>query len=115
MIGKKQGLRGVAGGSTAPGTEPRSTLERQGDGGDGGRPSKAGGRLSRADQHRLGGMLQRVYDDVVNEGVPERFKILLDQLGSGDDRATQSQPFKDGSAGDQSPPKALPHGTKASE
>lgn len=112
MIGKKQDLRGVAGG-TPPGTEARSASERQGVGRDGDRPTKAGGRLSRADQHRIGGMLQRVYDDVVNEGVPDRFKILLDQLGSGDDRATQSQPFKDSSAGDQSPPKALPHGTKS--
>jgi len=42
---------------------------------------KARGRLSREDQRRLGDVLQRVYDDVLNQGVPDRFKILIDQLG----------------------------------
>ena len=41
---------------------------------------KAGGRLSREDQRRLGDVLQRVYDDVVRQGVPDRFKDLLDEL-----------------------------------
>jgi hypothetical protein len=38
------------------------------------------GRLSREDQRRLGDMLQRVYDDVVSQGVPDRFKDLLGEL-----------------------------------
>jgi len=38
------------------------------------------GRLSREDQRRLGDILQRVYDDVVRQGVPDRFKDLLDEL-----------------------------------
>ena len=38
------------------------------------------GRLSREDQRRLGDVLQRVYDDVVKQGVPDRFKDLIDQL-----------------------------------
>ena len=41
---------------------------------------KAGGRLSREDQRRLGDILQRVYDDVLRQGVPDRFKELLNEL-----------------------------------
>jgi len=41
---------------------------------------RAGGRLSREDQRRLGDILQRVYDDVVRQGVPDRFKVLLNEL-----------------------------------
>lgn len=41
---------------------------------------KAGGRLSREDQRRLGDILQRVYDDVIRQGVPDRFRNLLDEL-----------------------------------
>jgi Anti-sigma factor NepR len=40
------------------------------------------GRLSREDQRRLGDILQRVYDDVVKQGVPDRFRHLLEELGS---------------------------------
>ena len=38
------------------------------------------GRLSREDQRRLGDILQRVYDDVVKQGVPDRFRHLLEEL-----------------------------------
>lgn len=41
---------------------------------------KSRGRLSREDQRRLGDTLQRVYDDVVKQGVPERFIRLMDQI-----------------------------------
>ena len=41
---------------------------------------KSKGRLSREDQRRLGDILQRVYDDVVQEGVPDRFVRLMEQL-----------------------------------
>ena len=41
---------------------------------------KSGGRLSREDQRRLGDILQRVYDDVIRQGVPDRFKELLNEL-----------------------------------
>jgi len=41
---------------------------------------KVGGRLSREDQRRLGDILQRVYDDVLRQGVPDRFKDLLSEL-----------------------------------
>jgi hypothetical protein len=41
---------------------------------------KSPGRLSREDQRRLGDILQRVYDEVVREGVPDRFKALLNEI-----------------------------------
>jgi len=41
---------------------------------------RTAGRLSREDQRRLGDILQRVYDDVVHQGVPDRFKALLNEL-----------------------------------
>ena len=44
---------------------------------------RAGGRLSREDQRRLGDILQRVYDDIVRQGVPDRFKVLLNELNDG--------------------------------
>ena len=46
---------------------------------------KPGGRLSREDQRRLGDILHRVYDDVVKQGVPDRFKNLLQELDKGAD------------------------------
>lgn len=78
---------------TTPGSEPHSVRpgdrERQA-----ARPDqtmrmefqtrKARGRLSREDQRRLGDVLQRVYDDVVRQGVPDRFKDLIDQLSRND-------------------------------
>jgi len=48
---------------------------------------KAGGRLSREDQRRLGDILQRVYDDVIHQGVPDRFKDLLSELEQRGDKA----------------------------
>jgi hypothetical protein len=47
---------------------------------------KAGGRLSREDQRRLGDILQRVYDDVIHQGVPDRFKDLLTELDQSSDK-----------------------------
>ncbi len=41
---------------------------------------RPGGRLSREDQRRIGDILQRVYDDVLRQGVPDRFKELLDRF-----------------------------------
>src|SRR5713226_2632001 len=46
---------------------------------------KAGGRLSREDQRRLGDILQRVYDDVIRQGVPDRFRDLLSELENAGD------------------------------
>jgi hypothetical protein len=51
----------------------------------------AAGRLSREDQRRLGDILQRVYDDVIQQGVPDRFRDLLSELDGTDD-AGQAEP-----------------------
>jgi hypothetical protein len=45
---------------------------------------RTGGRLSREDQRRLGDILQRVYDDVIQQGVPDRFRSLVNQLDGSD-------------------------------
>ncbi len=58
-------------------------------------PRKAGGRLSREDQRRLGDILQRVYDDVLRQGVPDRFKDLLQEL---DERKEVAMPSAMGRA-----------------
>jgi hypothetical protein len=55
---------------------------------------KVGGRLSREDQRRLGDILQRVYDDVVRQGVPDRFKDLLGELDRLEDDPGQPGPGK---------------------
>jgi anti-sigma factor NepR-like protein len=52
---------------------------------------KAGGRLSREDQRRLGDILQRVYDDVIHQGVPDRFKDLLTELEQRSDAPGESE------------------------
>jgi len=65
---------------------------------------KAGGRLSREDQRRLGDILQRVYDEVVRQGVPDRFKDLLNELNGGPDSDQAGQKpaaQKAGPAGDE--------------
>ena len=41
---------------------------------------KARGRLGRDVQTKLGRTLQAYFDDVVKEGVPDRFKELLEQV-----------------------------------
>jgi hypothetical protein len=72
MNGKKDVLRSVPNGTS------RRTRARGGDDTTG--SAKNSAKLSRTDQHRIGDLLQRVYDDVVSEGVPDRFKALLEQL-----------------------------------
>jgi hypothetical protein len=47
---------------------------------------KARGRLSREDQLRIGEILQRVYNEVLRQGVPDRFKDLLEQFDQPKDR-----------------------------
>jgi hypothetical protein len=54
---------------------------------------KPAGRLSREDQRRLGDILQRAYDEVVRQGVPERFKHLLEEIdGAGTQARAGGQP-----------------------
>lgn len=43
-------------------------------------------KLGREVQARLGQQLRAVYDDVVNQGVPDRFAELLKQLDNKDNK-----------------------------
>jgi hypothetical protein len=56
---------------------------------------RPGGRLSREHQRRIGDILQRVYDEVLRQGVPDRFKELLDRFeqpgGDTEARSRQGQ------------------------
>ena len=47
------------------------------------------GKLSRDVQARLGQQLRAMYDDVVNQGVPDRFSELLDRLDANGSKDTR--------------------------
>jgi hypothetical protein len=49
---------------------------------------KSRGRLNRETMNRLGKTLEAYYDDVRKEGVPDRFKELLQQLEGRQDKGT---------------------------
>ena len=50
---------------------------------------KPSARLNRDIQAKLGQQLRAIYDDVVNQGVPDRFAALLDRLDKTDDKGNQ--------------------------
>jgi hypothetical protein len=50
--------------------------------------TSSSGRLSRDVQSKIGQQLRAMYDDVVKEGVPDRFSDLLRQLDKSDDGNT---------------------------
>ena len=45
--------------------------------------TKTRGRLGRDVQSKIGQQLRSMYDDVVSEGVPDRFTEMLQQLDEG--------------------------------
>jgi len=47
--------------------------------------SAGSGRLGRDVQQKIGQQLRSMYDDVIKEGVPDRFTEMLRQLDSIDD------------------------------
>ena len=49
---------------------------------------KSRGRLNRETMNRLGKTLEAYYDDVRKEGVPDRFKLLLEQLEGRQDKGS---------------------------
>ena len=53
-------------------------------------PQKDGARLSKEIQARIGQQLRSMYDDVVKEGVPNRFASLLEQIENPDDQPKDS-------------------------
>jgi hypothetical protein len=48
-------------------------------------PEKNKGSLDREVQAKIGQQLRSLYNDVVNEGVPNRFADLLNRLGKDND------------------------------
>jgi Anti-sigma factor NepR len=68
-------------------------------------------RLSREHQRRLGDVLRRVYDDVLRQGVPDRFKDLLDQFDENVGDAERSPTHGQEAEGDQAPSRLV--GAKA--
>jgi hypothetical protein len=46
-------------------------------------------KLSREVQARLGQQLRSMYDDVVNQGVPDRFAKLIDRIKGDDHKGEQ--------------------------
>jgi Anti-sigma factor NepR len=53
-------------------------------------PSRAQGRLGRDVQAKIGNQLRAIYDDVVQEGVPDRFVELLKRLDKKDEKGSDS-------------------------
>jgi hypothetical protein len=99
MNGKKDVFRSGPGGTLRGAKAERGADQDTGARDTGARSGKKPGKLSRTDQHRIGDLLQRVYDDVVSEGVPDRFKTLLDRL---EPRAAQTPESSEGpSTGEQ--------------
>jgi hypothetical protein len=52
--------------------------------------SRHQGRLGRDVQAKIGSQLRAIYDDVVKEGVPDRFVELLKRLDKKDEKGTES-------------------------
>jgi hypothetical protein len=49
-------------------------------------PSRTDAKLGRDIQSKIGQQLRALYDDVVNQGVPDRFADLLNRLDKPDDK-----------------------------
>lgn len=47
-------------------------------------------RLGHDIQAKIGRQLRAIYDDVVNQGIPDRFAELLNRLDERDDKDTQT-------------------------
>ena len=58
------------------------------------------GRLSREALVKLGRVLETYFDDVRNEGVPDRFKELLEQYEERRAQGQPSQQYGEGGEGD---------------
>jgi hypothetical protein len=52
--------------------------------------SRSQGRLGRDVQAKIGNQLRAIYDDVVKEGVPDRFADLLKRLDEPDEKGSGS-------------------------
>jgi hypothetical protein len=52
-------------------------------------PVKTDAKLGRDIQAKIGQQLRALYDDVVNQGVPDRFADLLNRLDKPDDKESR--------------------------
>jgi hypothetical protein len=52
-------------------------------------PQRADAKLGRDIQAKIGQQLRALYDDVVNQGVPDRFADLLSRLDKPDDKESR--------------------------
>lgn len=64
-------------------TGPRSQMEA------GSTAGKTEAKLGRDIQAKIGQQLRALYDDVVNQGVPDRFAELLKRLDKPDDKESR--------------------------
>jgi Anti-sigma factor NepR len=64
---------------------------------------KAGGRLSREDQRRIGDILRRVYEEVLRQGVPDRFKDLFEQFDQPKDAGDAETASREEASGEDQP------------
>ena len=55
-------------------------------------PPKRAAKLGRDIQAKLGQQLRAMYDEVVNQGVPERFAQLINRLDEQGERERQREP-----------------------
>ena len=67
----------------AKSTGPRSHMET------GTSPGKTDAKLGRDIQAKIGQQLRALYDEVVNQGVPDRFADLLNRLDKSDDKESR--------------------------
>jgi hypothetical protein len=56
---------------------------------DAGTAGKTEAKLGRDIQAKIGQQLRALYDDVVNQGVPDRFTDLLNRLDKPDDKGSR--------------------------
>jgi hypothetical protein len=52
-------------------------------------PGKTDAKLGRDIQAKIGQQLRALYDEVVNQGVPDRFSELLNRLDKPDDKESR--------------------------
>jgi anti-sigma factor NepR-like protein len=52
--------------------------------------ARKGPQLTPEIQAKIGQQLRKYYDDMVNQGVPDRFVALMDRLGAPDGNAVES-------------------------
>lgn len=84
-------------------TTPTRGAKSQGASGQRRRSPKAGGTMQMQVQDHIGRQLRAVYDDLLNQPVPDRFLELLQQLDA--QKSTAGEPVQPEQAGTEKSPK----------